>query len=84
MIGVDFVTAGEYRALLANRRDIPVFTGEIIVATAADTVEEAAEDDADRGADGTAIGGAPVDEATSWPRSPRTRRPAASKAADVR
>src|SRR5262249_32945175 len=30
-IGVDFVTAGEYRTLLANRREIPVFGGEIIV-----------------------------------------------------
>ena len=30
-IGVDFVTAGEYRTLLANRRDIPAVTGEIIV-----------------------------------------------------
>ena len=34
-IGVDFVTAGEYRTLLANRRDIPVFTGEIIVSASA-------------------------------------------------
>ncbi len=31
-IGVDFVTAGEYRTLVANRRDIPAFDGEIIVA----------------------------------------------------
>jgi len=30
-IGVDFVTAGEYRTLLANRRDIPSFAGEVIV-----------------------------------------------------
>jgi DNA gyrase subunit B len=35
-IGVDFVTAGEYRTLVANRRDIPVFDGEIVVAGAAD------------------------------------------------
>ena len=34
-IGVDFVTAGEYRTLLANRRDIPAFAGDIIVSTAA-------------------------------------------------
>jgi DNA gyrase subunit B len=33
-IGVDFVTAGEYRTLLANRRDIPSFSGEIIVSSA--------------------------------------------------
>ena len=35
-IGVDFVTAGEYRTLLANRRDIPSFSGEIIVSSAAE------------------------------------------------
>ncbi len=31
VIGVDFVTAGEYRTLLANKRDIPVISGEILV-----------------------------------------------------
>ncbi len=30
-ISVDFVTAGEYRTLLANSRDIPVLTGDIVV-----------------------------------------------------
>ena len=30
-IGVDFVTAGEYRTLLANHRDIPALDGDIIV-----------------------------------------------------
>jgi DNA gyrase subunit B len=35
-IGVDFVTAGEYRTLLANHREIPAFDGDIIVSTAAD------------------------------------------------
>jgi DNA gyrase subunit B len=30
-IGVDFVTTGEYRTLLANHRDIPSLGGEIIV-----------------------------------------------------
>ncbi|PYR63651.1 MAG: DNA topoisomerase (ATP-hydrolyzing) subunit B [Acidobacteria bacterium] len=34
-IGVDFVTAGEYRTLLANHREIPAFDGDIIVTTAA-------------------------------------------------
>ncbi|MGE5244227.1 MAG: DNA topoisomerase (ATP-hydrolyzing) subunit B [Betaproteobacteria bacterium] len=38
-IGVDFVTAGEYRTLVANRRDIPQLEGEIVVST---TVPEAA------------------------------------------
>jgi DNA gyrase subunit B len=44
-IGVDFVTAGEYRTLLANHRDIPTLAGDIIVSTAvadADEAEDAA------------------------------------------
>jgi len=44
-IGVDFVTAGEYRTLVANRRDMPTLDGEIIVAAsaeAADDVDESA------------------------------------------
>ncbi len=32
-VGVDFVTAGEFRTLLANHRDIPTLTGDIIVST---------------------------------------------------
>jgi DNA gyrase subunit B len=39
-IGVDFVTAGEYRTLLASRREIPAPAGEIVVRTA----ERAQED----------------------------------------
>ncbi len=49
-IGVDFVTAGEYRTLLANHRDIPTLAGDIIVSTAtaaeADEPEEAPDADA--------------------------------------
>src|SRR2546427_5401965 len=44
-IGVDFVTAGEYRTLLANHRDIPALSGDIIVSTAVETPD--APDDAD-------------------------------------
>jgi DNA gyrase subunit B len=40
-IGVDFVTAGEYRTLLANHRDIPTLAGDIIVSTAVTEAEEA-------------------------------------------
>ncbi len=39
-IGVDFVTAGEYRTLIANRKDMPPISGETIVSA----VEEPAED----------------------------------------
>jgi DNA gyrase subunit B len=51
-IGVDFVTAGEYRTLLANHRDIPTLGGEIVVSTTADVVNDAA--DADETASGEA------------------------------
>src|SRR6185295_7077537 len=39
-IGVDFVTAAEYRTLLNNHRDIPAFDGEVIVAGTDAGVEE--------------------------------------------
>ncbi len=44
-IGVDFMASAEYRALVANRRDIPSVDGDIVVVTAAgasDTGEEEA------------------------------------------
>ena len=40
-IGVDFVTAGEYRTLLANRREIPAFDGEVVVSTVPGAADEA-------------------------------------------
>ena len=42
-IGVDFVTAGEYRTLLANRRDIPAVSGEIVVTATPTIADEIAE-----------------------------------------
>ena len=79
-IGVDFSSAAEYRTLLANRRDIPTLEGEIIV-TAADAPEEAPVDVQTAATDGTAIGGAPADEATKLAAEPRDRQ---RKSADVR
>jgi len=79
-IGVDFVSAAEYRTLLANRRDIPILEGEIIV-TGADAAEEAPEDVQTAATDGTAIGGAPADEATKLAAEPKDRQ---RKSADVR
>jgi DNA gyrase subunit B len=38
-IGVDFVTAGEYRTLVANKRDVPSISGEIVVSSAAALAE---------------------------------------------
>jgi DNA gyrase subunit B len=44
-IGVDFVTTGEYRTLLANHRDIPAIDGEIVVSGSVEPTEDAASDD---------------------------------------
>ncbi|MGZ7042804.1 MAG: DNA gyrase subunit B, partial [Thermoanaerobaculia bacterium] len=44
---VDFVTAAEYRTLLANHRDIPSFDGDVIVSGAVDSAADGAD-----GADG--------------------------------
>jgi DNA gyrase subunit B len=68
-IGVDFVTAGEFRTLLANHRDIPTLEGDIVVSTTSDLPEETEEPIA--AADATGVGGAPVDEATKLAAEPR-------------
>jgi DNA gyrase subunit B len=70
-IGVDFVTAGEYRTLLANHRDIPAMNGEIVVSTTAAIPEETEEPGA--ASDDTTIGGGPVDEATKLAAEPKDR-----------
>jgi len=46
-IGVDFLSAAEYRTLLANRRDIPAVDGEIVVSTTADGSDDGADESAD-------------------------------------
>ena len=40
-IGVDFVTAAEYRTLLANHRDISAASGEVVVSSTADAEDKA-------------------------------------------
>ena len=79
-IGVDFVTAGEYRTLLANHRDIPAMNGDIVVSTTGVIVEETEEPGA--ASDETAIGGGPVDEATKLAAEPkdRVRKPSKDQA----
>ena len=69
-IGVDFLTTGEYRTLLANSRDIPILTGEIVVKSSVD------------GADGD--GGAAPDESQDRPRKAADRGAGAPGVNDVR
>src|SRR5262249_34345177 len=85
-IGVDFVASAEYRTLLANRRDFPRVEGELVV-SGVEPPEETDQPTASSG--GTAIGGAPADEATRLAAEPRERGagPAGAKktkAIDVR
>jgi DNA gyrase subunit B len=47
-IGVDFVTAGEYRTLLANRREIPLVDGDVIVTSHGDPSDDASDGKAAR------------------------------------
>jgi DNA gyrase subunit B len=83
-IGVDFVTAAEYRTLLNNHRDIPALNGEVVVTGAPEPAEE--PDVPVASSDGTAIGGAPADEATKLAAEPpdRQRKPAKEKLPEVR
>jgi DNA gyrase subunit B len=53
-IGVDFVTAAEYRTLLANHREIPSFDGDVIVSGAVESPADGAD-----GTDGTDAAEAP-------------------------
>jgi len=80
-IGVDFVTAGEYRTLLANHRDIPTLQGDIIVSTTAQTADEPEEPTA--AADQATIGGGPIDSATKLAAEPKDRVRKPLKDADV-
>ena len=86
MFGLDFVAAAEYRTLLATRREIPAFTGEIIVSSGADASDDPVDETAPSAAtDGTSIGGADVDSATALAAEPkdRVRKGIKDRAADV-
>src|SRR5262249_25274600 len=80
-IGVDFVTAGEYRTLLANRRDLPAIAGEMVVTSSGETLEDSADDVPTAATDGTIIGGAPADELTKLAAEPKDRQRKPSKTA---
>jgi DNA gyrase subunit B len=79
-IGVDFVTAGEYRTLLANRREIPFFDGDIVVSSSADLADDGAEIVGQASADGGASGPDPARPAVA----DRPRKPGKDKATEVR
>jgi DNA gyrase subunit B len=78
-LDLDFVTTSEFKTLAASYQHVKGIRGTVTIRTiAAATAEAAAEDTPTEGAtaDGTAIGGAPLDEATRLAAEVKT--PAAS------
>jgi DNA gyrase/topoisomerase IV subunit B len=73
---------GEYRTLHAAYREIQDVKFPVVVKTTAPSTRPRGRR---RGADETTIGGAPLDEATSWPRAERAlqRRAPGRKETDV-
>ena len=83
-IGVDFITSGEYRTLLAAFREIRDVTFPVVVkATEAVGDEHVTEDAGTAGADETNVGGAPPDETTK-PAAESQAAPVAGQPAGAR
>jgi DNA gyrase subunit B len=92
-IGLEFLTTGEYRTLAGSYRDIKGIEGEMLVTTLQSGQEEASDaqpepDLPTAGADGRAIGGGELDQATKLAAEPRegatTGGRAKTKEPDVR
>ena len=79
LFGSEFVTAAEYRTLLAARRELPAFAGEIVISSASDQVEDS-PDAAGDGASGP-VEGAPAAEAR--PRRASKDRPPDTKVSSI-
>jgi DNA gyrase subunit B len=82
-ISVDFVTAGEYRTLLANHRNIPTLDRGVVVSTTADGSEEI--DEVEAGSHFAPTHATGADERTDAAGGPkeRQRKPSREKPADV-
>jgi DNA gyrase subunit B len=70
-IGVDFIGSGEYRTLASAYQAIQEIKFPVVVKATEAAREEAPEEDGTATADGSAIGGAPVDEATRLAAEPK-------------
>jgi DNA gyrase subunit B len=73
VLGVDFISSGEYRTLLAAYREIHDIHFPVVVKATETAREVETEDVATAAADGSAIGGAPLDEATKLAAEPKDR-----------
>ncbi len=71
-IGLDFITSGEYRTLLAAYREIQDITFPVVVKTTASATDDQVFDDSPApGADDAPIDGAPLDETTKLAAEPK-------------
>jgi DNA gyrase subunit B len=80
VLGVDFITAGEYRTLLAAYREIQEIRFPVVV-KAMETPRDEDVEQPGAAADETAIGGAPLDDPTRLAAEPKDR---VAEAAGVR
>jgi DNA gyrase subunit B len=73
-IDLDFVTTVEFRTLLGSYQDVRGIRGPMVVTTLATPAAEASDEETTAetaAADGTAVGGAPLDAATKLAAEPR-------------
>ncbi len=73
VLGVDFISSGEYRTLAAAYREIHDIHFPVVVKAMETAREDDSEDAGTAAADGSAIGGAPIDEATKLSAEPKDR-----------
>src|SRR5687767_3365546 len=73
VLGVDFISSGEYRTLMAAYREIHDIHFPVVVKAMETSRDDDTEDVATAAADGSAIGGAPIDEATKLAAEPKDR-----------
>ena len=82
-IGVDFITSGEYRTLLAAYREIQDIKFPVVVKTSASVEEHVPDDAGTASADDSNIGGGPVDEPTKLAAEAKQGPGRARKEADT-
>jgi DNA gyrase subunit B len=70
-MGVDFVATGEYRTLAAAYREIQDVAFPVVVKATDAVRDEVADDEGTATTDNSAIGGAPIDEATKLAAEPK-------------
>jgi DNA gyrase subunit B len=83
-MGIDFITSGEYRTLVAAYREIDdIKFPAVVKVTGAPVEDEGAAEAGTATADESAIGGAPLDEPTRLAAEPKPQARGAKKEPDV-